>query len=286
MDFERAIETQRLKLLRVVAGLVVLVGVLSLGPVSRGFSVSICSFVGAMLSRAETAARYLVIAQARLLAVRGGMAVEQIQFSEFLARAFVADETGISLPDCRERLKALLAVLMNLPRHAARLIRRIEKQMRGMARTSQLLPRFDQGQPVARRFWTVLTTRIERPPDKSLPASLSFTSLRNSDGRYRRLDHHQDRFSISRACCGFNESGFRAKCRTKPDHHVHGKRNLNQRHNPAITAGSACDFWGCDNDGCTSGRYIIKTGDTLDPPTSRRQPSIVRVECAGCSVVE
>ncbi len=171
MDFERAIETQRLKLLRLVAGLVVLVGVLSLGPISRGFSISVCRFVGAMLSRAETAAQYLVIAQARLMESRSGSAIGQSRLSESLARAFVVDEKAVSLSDCRERLKALLAVLTHLPRHAARLIRRIEKQMRGVISPCRLLFRFEKHPSPALRDRQLAGPRIERPPDKGLPVS-------------------------------------------------------------------------------------------------------------------
>ncbi len=182
MDFERAIETQRLKLLRLVAGLVVLVGVLSLGPISRGFSISVCRFVGAMLSRAETAAQYLVIAQARLMESRSGSAIGQSRLSESLARAFVVDEKAVSLSDCRERLKALLAVLTHLPRHAARLIRRIEKQMWGFACAERFSPRFNKHRSAMLRAWRLAGPRIERPPDKGLPVS-PFPNLPPKFGR-------------------------------------------------------------------------------------------------------
>ncbi len=182
MDFERALETQRLKLLRLVAGLVVLVGVLSLGPISRGFSITVCRFVGAMLSRAETAAQYLVIAQARLMDSRSGMAIGQSQFSESLARAFPAEEKDVSLSDCRERLKALLAVLTHLPRHAARLIRRIEKQMRDSARTYPLSPHSDECLSGVLDGLRLVGPRIERPPDKGLLVS-SFFHLPPNSGR-------------------------------------------------------------------------------------------------------
>ncbi len=182
MDFERAIETQRLKLLRLVAGLVVLVGVLSLGPISRGFSISVCGFLGAMLSRAETAAQYLVIAQARLMDSRSGPAIGQSRLSESLAHAFPAEEKDVSLSDCRERLKALLAVLTHLPRHAARLIRRIEKQMRGIIPPRRLSPRLEKHPSPALRDRQLSGPRIERPPDKSLPVS-PFPHLPPNSGR-------------------------------------------------------------------------------------------------------
>ena len=141
MDLERGIETQRLRLLRILAGLVVLLGFLSVGPVSRGFSGAVCGFVGSVLSRAEAAARYLVIAQARLIVARRGMDWDRSRFSDARARIFVADETDVSLAECRARLSALRAILTNLSRHALRVIRRIEKRMRGADCPDRLSPR-------------------------------------------------------------------------------------------------------------------------------------------------
>jgi len=132
VDIERALETQRLRLLRMVAGLVVLVGFLSAHPVSRGFSIWTCRFVGSILSRAEAAARYLVIAQARML-------------------------------------KALRAILMDLPRHALRLLRRIEKQSR--VDTHQPSPYPDTRLSTSCHDWRLAGNRIDRPPDHSHPAS-------------------------------------------------------------------------------------------------------------------
>ena len=172
MDLERGIETQRLKLLRLVAGLVVLLGLLSVGPVSRVFSVSVCAFVGSILSRAEAAAKYLVIAQARLIVARRGMNWDRSRFSDPRARIFVADQIDVSLADCRARLKALRAVLMNLPRHALRLVRRIEQQIRGAAAPNWPLRSAVRRRSVSLCDWRLATRRIERPPDKTLPGSL------------------------------------------------------------------------------------------------------------------
>lgn len=172
MDLERTIETQRLKLLRIVAGLVVLVGFLSVGPISRGFSISLRGFVGSILSRAEAAAQYLVIGQARLIIAGSSNDGDQNRFSETLARVLVADETDVSLPECRERLKALRAVLMDLPRHAARLLRRIEKRMRRTAGADRISPHPVERLSASLRDWHLATIRIERPPDKTRPTSL------------------------------------------------------------------------------------------------------------------
>ena len=174
MDLERAIETQRLRLLRIVAGLLVAVGVLTIGPVSCRFSDWVLDFVRSILSRVETAARYLVIAQARLMGARGGLDSDQSQLLDSLASVFVAEETGDSLPGCRKRLKALLAVLTHLPRHAARLIRRIERQTRGAARACRLSHCFEKRLLASLGDGRLAETRIERPPDKGLPHGPSF----------------------------------------------------------------------------------------------------------------
>ena len=173
MDFETALETQRLRLLRVIAGLVVLLGFLSVGPVSRGFSVWVCGFVASVLSRAETAARYLVIAHAYRIVAHSGFDVERSQISESFAPVFVAEDAEDSPAECQQRLKVLRAVLMDLPRHALRLLRRIEKQSRRAMGAGQPLPRFDVHLSALLCAWRLAGTRIERPPDDGLSASSS-----------------------------------------------------------------------------------------------------------------
>ena len=166
MDFERTLETKRLRLLRLVAGLIVLLGFVSVGPVSRVFTGAVCGFVGSILSRAEACAQYMVIVQARLMVARNGMNWDRSRFSEPLARVFLAEETDVSLSECRARLRALRALLLNLPRHALRLIRRIERQMRRAAQTKQTSP-CPAGHPFAWLCeWHLAAIRIERPPDK------------------------------------------------------------------------------------------------------------------------
>jgi len=164
VDFERTMETQRLRLLRLVAGLIVWLGFLSVGPVSRGFSEWACGFVGSVLSRAETAARYLVIAQAHQMAARIGFDGDRRQISESFAGAFVTDDPDVSLLECQRRLKALRAVLMDLPLHALRLLRRIEKQRRRAMRADQASPDMDADISESLCQWRLAGNRIERPP--------------------------------------------------------------------------------------------------------------------------
>ena len=165
MDMERAIETQRLRLLRLLAGLLVAIGFLSVGPVSRGFSDWACGFVGSVLSRAEAAARCLVIAQARLIAERMGSGIDRSLFSMPAIHDFSDSDTDVSLSDLHRRLCALRALLSNLPRHALRLLRRIEKRKQGGALTDRRLPRFDPSISAALHPARRAGNRIERPPD-------------------------------------------------------------------------------------------------------------------------
>ena len=166
MDFERTLETQRLKLLRIVAGLVFAVGLLSVGPVSRVFSDWACGFVGSILSRAEAAARYLVIARARSMMVRRGIREDQSRFSDALAHVLPVDEDEISASAYRRRLKALHLALLDLPRFAAHLIRRLQRQKRRTERACRVMPCPDRRLSASLRDWPLRATRIERPPDK------------------------------------------------------------------------------------------------------------------------
>ena len=183
MDMELAIETQRLRLHRLVAGLLVIVGFLSFGPVSRGFSDWTSRFVGSILSRAEAAARFLVIAQARRIATRHGFDGDHGKLLLVFTHELGACGTNPSLSDLRGRLEALQAVLKDLSRHALRLLRRLEKQCRRAACAYRHLPRAEERFLASLQGWRMAAIRIERPPDIDLPASPPLTSLRFPGGR-------------------------------------------------------------------------------------------------------
>ena len=183
MDIERTLETQRLKLLRIVAGLWVVVGVLAIGPVSRRFFDWTLGFVGSILLRAEAAAKYQVIAQMRLIVSRSGMPIDQGRIFERLARIAVEDETDLSLSECRWRLKRLRAVLMDIPHYAARLLRRIEKQMRRASSTTRLGPVPTLYLSALFSDWELADLRIERPPERDV------MSLRSPPNLFRAARH-------------------------------------------------------------------------------------------------
>ncbi len=164
MSIEQAIETQRLRLLRLVAGLLAAVVFLSVGPLPRLFS----STVSYILIRAEAAAQYLLIAYAGLIVDKKQSAINRAQLLEY-APAISLEEKAFSPVCLRRRLIALRKVLEDLPRYALRLLHRIEKHIR-------------RAQPISRTKATpfpadtlkvfcvkrLTGNRIERPPDKML----------------------------------------------------------------------------------------------------------------------
>jgi len=162
-----------------VAGLLVAVGFLSVGPVSRSFSVWACGFFGPILSRAEAAAGYLVIAKARRVVAAHGFDVDRNPLSVSFTPEFTACDTELSLSDLRRRLEVLQAMLMDLPRHALRLLRRIDRRSPSAPRRS---PRPDACRSISLHEWRKVENRVERPPDKierpaksrlSVPSSVS-----------------------------------------------------------------------------------------------------------------
>jgi len=167
VDFERTLETQQHRLL--------VVGFFSVGPVSRGVSDWVARYVLSILSRAEAAARCLVMTQACIIAARGGLAVDRKLLSESVAPEFSADYSDVSLTECQRRLTDLRAVLMDLPRHALNLLRRIEKHMRRAQRTARPLRCPTPRLSASLSGWQLGINRIERPPDKAWPISSNFS---------------------------------------------------------------------------------------------------------------
>ena len=122
---EGAIETQRLKLLRLLAGLAVALGFLSTAPVAVGWSRWVRSVVFSVLRRAESAAHSLEFAQA---CVDAKKCVGQPQHSLPYDPAFEADDEPPSLAVLRRRTNALWRILEDFPRHGHRLLRQSAKR--------------------------------------------------------------------------------------------------------------------------------------------------------------
>jgi len=191
VDIKRTLETQRHRLLRIVAGLVVVLGVLAVGPVSRRFSDWTLGFVGEILSRAEAAARYLLITQACLMVDDSSFDIDRNRIAEALTPDMAFDETAVSLSACRHRLNALRALLLDLPRHALPHLRRIAKQMRR---------REEHGRNPAQMplsaspdDWRLVPLRVERPPDKRRFTTPIFTSPRLPGGSRWQLSRFSSR---------------------------------------------------------------------------------------------
>jgi len=164
VDIEQTLETQRLRLLRIVTGLFLLVEVLAVGPVSRRFSDWTFGFVGSVLSRSEAATRYLLITQTCLMVDSCGLGVTRSQITLSRLPEWDFDDVSVALPDFRQRLRALRAALLNLPRHALRVLRRIAKQMRRTPDKEPPHVHLCVTAPLSR--WRQVPNRIERPPDK------------------------------------------------------------------------------------------------------------------------
>jgi len=104
------------------------------------------------------------------MAVCGEFDGDRRLISESLDRAFAAEGAEVSVSECRARLKVLRGVLMDLPRHALRLLRRIEKQIRRAIGADQPSPGWAEALPASLCHWRLPGNRIERPPDHRLPA--------------------------------------------------------------------------------------------------------------------
>lgn len=189
MDLGRAVETQRDALLRLLAGWGVVVEVLSYGPFAGAMPHWLGSFISSLLSRAEIAADYLVIASAKALARQSGAVPEGGWSAVFEWSAQAAKPSGdrvTSTQDLKARIDFLAALLKDLPRYAALLLRRI------MQKASQILEPAHRAGPMSPRSarntgylladYRWLAPCVERPPDKA-PHTCDVNNSRPFSGR-------------------------------------------------------------------------------------------------------
>jgi len=160
VDLKRAIDTQRLRLLRLVTGWVALLGFWSVGPWAVPLPRWARSYFAALLIRAEGAAQNLLQASASMQAGSG-----------FVASAPIRHPIGAgqgdapSVPDLLRRMHALRETLENLHRRAWRLLR-VPAVSGAAFDWSKLLP-----PDKTPERWTMTDAvraraRVERPPDK------------------------------------------------------------------------------------------------------------------------
>ena len=160
MDFERALETQRLALLRLLAGLAVAVWFVSCLPVVSMVPRQVRSVVASILIRAESAAASLVYVAALVLARRDGIAIANVPMPNPALSG-----GDLSAKVLLRRIAALRAVLDDLPRHAKRLIQRYlrEREDQRLDRTHPLTASKDNPSVLANM---APLGRMDRPPDK------------------------------------------------------------------------------------------------------------------------
>lgn len=174
VDLEQSLETQRVRLLRLLAGWIAMLGVLSFGPVALPLPQWI---------RAELATQFLVQAAA-LNKATSGLAVS-------VPLEAVRGRRVVEVPSARAllgRMEALRDVLENLPRYARRLlqVRNAAGEALDFSVPPCLGPALGQLATI-NPDWT--PPRIERPPDKGGDRFgwLGANSPCFAGGRHRRL---------------------------------------------------------------------------------------------------
>jgi hypothetical protein len=168
---EYAINTQRLALIRLLAGWEVVIGVMSLPIFSGAVARRVLGFVSSLLSRAELAAGYLVVATVQNLSARGVITVAgfktKAQTDAMAARLFGAvhePEASLTVREVQRRIWALRRILANLPRAALRLLRKLSKDGRAHKADAPYCSTPVDGAMAKAALRQ--DRRVERPPDK------------------------------------------------------------------------------------------------------------------------
>ena len=166
VDLKRALETQRVKLLRLVTGWVVMLGILSGGPLAVPLPRWVRAFFETLLIRAEYAAQDLVRVSTYLQANSG--LVDPVGLPRPCSEP---NEDVPSALELIQRMKALRDVLEDLPRHARRLLRVLKTDE--LAFDFAAPPRLALGRD---RLGAIgmgwIAPRVERPPDKIASVSM------------------------------------------------------------------------------------------------------------------
>ena len=162
VDMEQALETQRLKLLRLLAGLAVALSLVSLAPAVSMLPRWVRTYVASVLIRAEIAVHNLVIVTAcGLLRKQGAGSATGFSFPPLPFAALPED--AASCGALLRRINLLRAVLQDLPRHAKQMIARLRKPK---SEPREPLPYWEVYAGVLGAPDALCLARIERPPDK------------------------------------------------------------------------------------------------------------------------
>ncbi len=166
MEIERALETQRVKLLRLLTGWFAVVVLLSVGPFAAPRWARV--FLDDLLVRAEFAAQCLVRVSAGLQAdARWAVVAEVPSLSESDSVDGVPS-TAVLI----RRMKALRRLLQDLPRYGRRMLRPLDAH-ESAATFGNSLMNLDRTHRVSPQW---IAPGVERPPDKCV-CSLSTDSI-------------------------------------------------------------------------------------------------------------
>jgi len=183
LDIAAALETQRLRLLRLLAGLLCVVQFVSLAPVISVLPFRIRLYVSSILDRAEAAADCLVIATASTLFRYRA----PVQAGEFLLPLDTESVTTsyASADDLLHRITVLRAILRNLPLHAKRLAQR-GKRTSADARAVHPMRDATTGVRFLNFASEAFLSRLELPPERQLRVVRFSISNENSPSISRR----------------------------------------------------------------------------------------------------
>ena len=171
MNLERTLETQRVRLLRLLAGWIAVLGVLSFGPVALPMPRWVRAFFDRVLIRAELAAQFLMRAIALTQATSGLVTQTPMARTE---RRMAVDVPSAQM--LLRRMKALRDVLEDLPRYARRLLRvwNTAGEAIDFSAPPCLIPANGTLAMVSADW---VQPRIERPPDKRMIALIGLAHL-------------------------------------------------------------------------------------------------------------
>jgi len=162
MSLERALETQRLRLLRLVTGWLAVVTLMSVGPVAVPLPRCVRSFLSDLLARAECAVQNLIFVSARVQAGENWFVANDVRGCPVPLRdGSVADDVP-SVAVLIRRMKAVRRMLLALPRYGRRLLRRLRPAR------SVSPPAFEAGSSrdvLRSAFSQWIVPGVERPPD-------------------------------------------------------------------------------------------------------------------------
>ena len=169
LEMERALETQRVKLLRLLAGWVAVVEIVSMGPLQIELPHWMRSFLASLLTRAEFATQNLVFVSACLAVKRGSR--DSMRPGPTVPPVSSQRDESDAVPSTKallHRMQVLRALLRDLPRHGFRLTRRAARK----APTAKGFRSVRDGLR-ASASWGLSEEiaapgRVARPPDKSL----------------------------------------------------------------------------------------------------------------------